>query len=306
MSELPRGGVLRMQIIRKKVPYNFNLFLVGDQHIGTILSNTPGWIDMVHMVNSEIDGVKTNYVVDHGDALEAIDTTDKRFDMMTIGREDENGNIITDMRYSQILRQAQQAVLDRQEIRKNLITILKGNHEHKLLRYGGFIEDYICERLNVQYGTYSCVIEYVDRNDNLMFKHYAHHGFGTIRSIAHPYKRRLTNKKISLMQKFDNKFGDCLLNSCGHTHQLLICEPEPILYMSTDGKKIKQRYTKPSKVHGYIDPSHRWYVNTGSFLKTYGMGVDGYGERKGYDPVELGFVIVKVRDRTIQSIEKVV
>jgi len=284
-----------MQIIRKVVPNNFNLFLCGDKHTGSILSHDDGWVQMVHMINSEVDGIKprNNFVVDHGDMIEAIDVQDKRFDFT-----------VTNIRQSQIFNQAQEAVLERQEIRKNLITILKGNHEHKVIRFGDMTA-FVCERLNIQYGTFSAVIEYVDRNDNLLFKHYAHHGFGSIRSIAHPAKRRVTNKKISLMQKFDAKFGDCILNSMGHTHQLIICDPEPLLYLKTIAGTIDQGYTKPSKTTGYIEPNHRWVVNTGSFLKTFGLGFDGYGERAGYDPIELGFILVKVRDRKINKVEKV-
>jgi len=215
-----------MEIIQKVVPNNFNIFLIGDQHIGSLLSNTKGYVKMLHMVNSEIDGIKprNNFVVDHGDMIEAIDNLDPRFDLTNVGRENKEGVITTDPRYTQVLYQAQQAVRDRKEIRKNLITILKGNHEHKLLRHGNWT-DFVCEQLDIRYGTYSSMIEYIDRKGQLLFKHYAHHGFGSIRSIAHPTKRRVTNRKISLMQKFDNKFGDALLNSMGPTHQLLIYDP---------------------------------------------------------------------------------
>jgi len=284
-----------MDIIQKIVPNNFNLFLVGDKHTGNILSHDDGWTQMVHLVNSEVDGIKprNNFVVDHGDMIEAIDVRDKRFDFT-----------VKNLRMSQISQQKQQAIYERQEIRHNLITILKGNHCHKLIRFENITQE-VCERLGVHYGTVSCVIEYVDRKGELLFKHYAHHGFGSAKSIAHPEKRRQTNLKISMMQKFQRKFGDCILASMGHLHQAIICEPENQLYMTTKEGKIQQKYTKPSKTKGYIDPDHRWYVCSASFLKTYGMGFDGYGERAGYDPVELGFIWVKARERKIQSVEKI-
>lgn len=295
-----------MEIIRKVVPNNFNIFLCGDQHIGSVLSSKKLWDQFVEMVNSEFDGIKPehNYVVDHGDALEAIDVTDIRFDF-TSGEETEDGTPVFDVNDSLILRQSKKAIKDRAPIKNNIITILKGNHDHKWLRYGNFVKDVICNDLDVKYGTFSCVIEYMDQGERILFKHYAHHGYGTIRSIAHPAKRRATNKKISLLQKFDSKFGDCLLNSMGHTHQLIICDPEPLLYVTTRDGKIHHEYTKPDKVIGYIEPNHRWYVNTGSFLKTYGLGFDGYGERAGYDPIDLGFAIVKVRNRRVEDIVKV-
>jgi len=277
-----------MEIIEKQVPLNFNLFLVGDQHIGSIMSHRSGWLKMCDMVNSTYEGIKShnNFVIDHGDMCEAISIDDPRYDMQ-----------VTTAEGSQLFRQRKQAIADREPIKDNLITILKGNHEHKVIRHGNLTKE-VCEKLNVPYGTVSCVIEYWNRN-RLLFKHYTHHGFGTIKSIAHPTIRRETNRKISLMQKFDSKFGDCLINSMGHTHQLIVCQPESKLYMTTDNRKIKQKYTEPKKVTGYIEPNHRWYVNTGSFLKTYGMGIDSYGERFGYDPVELGFVVILVRDGKI-------
>lgn len=284
-----------MDIIRKVVPHNFNIFLVGDKHTGSILSYDDGWRQMVHLVNSEVDGIKprNNFVVDHGDMIEAITITDKRFDFT-----------VKDLKTSQIKQQRQQAVFDRQEIRKNLITILKGNHCHKIIRFENVVEE-VCERLRIPYGTVSCVIEYADRKGNILFKHYAHHGFGSARSVAHPEKRRQLNLQLSMMQKFQRKFGDCMLASMGHLHQLIICDPEETLYMTTRDGKIKQKYTRATGLEGYIAPDHRWYVCTGSFLKTYGMGFDGYAERAGYDPVELGFLLVKVRNRKIESIDKI-
>ena len=206
-------------------------------------------------------------------------------------------------RASQVLSQAQQAVKERAPIRKSLVTILKGNHEHKVLRYGDFAE-FICERLGVAYGNYSAVIEYVTYDDKLLFKHYAHHGFGSIRSIAHPVKRRIANKRISLMQEFDGKFGDVLLNSMGHTHQLIVASPDSTPYMATEDGKTTMKYTSPRKTTGYIEPSHRWYVNTGSFRTTLAIGIDDYAERAGYDPAVLGFAVAKIRDGVIVKIKE--
>jgi len=285
-----------LEIIQKKVPLNWNLFLCGDKHTGSRLSHNKGWEKMCDMIMSNYDGIsaKHNYCVDHGDTIEAIDIKDPRFEMETIESP----------RMTQVLNQAKAAVHERKPIQKNLITILKGNHEHKVMRFGN-VTKFICEDLQVPYGTYSSVIQYINRGE-VLFKHYAHHGFGSIKSIAHPTKRRLTNKQISLMQKFDGKFGDCLLCSMGHTHQLIVASPDPMLYLTTDSEQINHNYTSPKKTAGYIDPSHRWYCNTGSFLKTYGLGYDGYAERAGYDAIDLGFAIVKVRNGKIENIVKVI
>jgi len=36
------------------------------------------------------------------------------------------------------------------------------------------------------------------------------------------------------------------------------------------------------------------------------LGHDGYAERAGYDPVELGFAIVEIRDRKVIAVKRMV
>ena len=92
-----------MEIITKRVPtHNFNVFLFGDKHTGSSLSDNDGWRTMINMIDSEFEGVPAchNYCVDHGDCIEAIDVTDPRFDLETT----------PDPRESQILSQIQEAI----------------------------------------------------------------------------------------------------------------------------------------------------------------------------------------------------
>jgi len=68
--------------------------------------------------------------------------------------------------------------------------------------------------------------------------------------------------------------------------------------------EVDGMYGKDSFIH----PDLRWYVNTGSFYKLYadGKNVSGYAERAGYDPNELGYVVVRVKDGIINDVERVV
>jgi hypothetical protein len=93
----------------------------------------------------------------------------------------------------------------------------------------------------------------------------------------------------------------------GNTHRLLICEPRTQLYLSTD-TSIKENYTHNPAFGkaGYIHPDHRWYINTGSFLRTFGENVSSYSEMGEYDPIELGFPVVTVKDRQIVGARKVI
>jgi hypothetical protein len=75
--------------------------------------------------------------------------------------------------------------------------------------------------------------------------------------------------------------------------------------MENDGKNLLSKYTGPRKTGGYIHPDYRHYLCCGSFHRTYGDGYSTYAEHAGYDPVELGFFVVRVRDRKIEGIDKI-
>jgi hypothetical protein len=132
------------------------------------------------------------------------------------------------------------------------------------------------------------------------------HGYGSINSSADDGVRRKANMRLSLKRKLKDKAGDCILMGMAHTHKLIVSKPEETLYLTDNGKQIKQNYTASKHTDGYIHPDHRWYVNTGSFYRLYGKdGISGYAERAGYDPVELGYILIKVRNREIIAVEKV-
>ena len=107
----------------------------------------------------------------------------------------------------------------------------------------------------------------------------------------------------------------------GHTHKLIVSKPAKELYLTDDGERITQRYTYDDlQRESYIDPNLRWYVNTGSFLKLYHepieqedehgnkerLPISGYAEQGEYDPVELGFAVIEVRDRQVTDVKKIV
>jgi len=284
-----------LKVIRQSVPKNFNLFLFGDKHDGNLLTFDRGWEEMINMIESSYDGLSAsqNYALDHGDCIDAITTDDPRFDWET-------------SRIATVLEQCEMAKQRRAAIAHKLICILQGNHEQKLHRFGNISKDLICKPLKVRYGTYASVIEYRTKAGQMLFKHYAVHGRKSVNSVAEPYARARTNMRLQLRNQMSPMFGDTLLNSKGHTHRLIIYKPPHKMHLIIDENgKQKHRYTSPDRVDGYIDPDNRWYVNTGSFLRTFGDGVSGYAERAEYPPVELGFAVVRVRDGIIVDIDEV-
>jgi hypothetical protein len=221
---------------------------------------------------------------------------------------------IDDPRYNPVilesspLQQQAQVIKDFLPIAKNkrLITILYGNHSHRLYPKVGDITADTCEKLKIVYGGFSCVVAFVDKLGT-QFKGFFTHGRRLIRSIADDPVRRLANEKLQLKQHLKNKFGDTLLMAKGHCHRLIIAEPHESLYLMTDHAQIKGKYTHSAhKDYKFIHPDHRWYCATGSFLKTFGENVSSYSEMGEYDPQELGYAVVTVHDRQITNIRKVV
>jgi hypothetical protein len=103
------------------------------------------------------------------------------------------------------------------------------------------------------------------------------------------------------------KAGDCILMAKGHIHQVLISKPDPQLYMTNTGAKVKKRYTQPGMTAGdYIPPEMRYYIATGSFLKGQLMGTNTYTDMLELDPVDLGYIKVIVQDRRIVDVVPVI
>jgi len=78
------------------------------------------------------------------------------------------------------------------------------------------------------------------------------------------------------------------------------------LYLHDTPKGPKQAYCTGKQTGQFIDPDHRWYGCSGSALKMYKDGMTSYGEMGGYDPIELGFLVWKIRDGIIAGCDRMV
>ena len=114
-----------------------------------------------------------------------------------------------------------------------------------------------------------------------------------------------SNMELSLKRSLKFKAGDCAVMTKGHTHRILVADPIKELYLTDDGERIRGHYTGWGQAESYIHPDARWYGNTGSFLKLYGIGHSGYAEIFEYDPMEIGFLVLKIRDKKIISLDPV-
>ena len=280
-----------MQLMTKVLPNDHNIFLFGDQHGGCSLSSVKGWAKLLSMMHSEYDGCSNNYGADMGDMVEAIMVDDKRFspDRLKDPLPQE---------------QLERAIEDRESIKGQLLTILQGNHELGLWKWGN-ITAKACEKLGVSYGTYTARITIQNTRNEPMYKIYMTHGWKNMISTADDPLRREVNQQLILKRHLKMKAGDCAVMVKGHAHKLIVCKPKSELFLSDDGNKITQHYTSWGQNEQYIHPDARWYGCTGSFLKLHGKGISGYAEMKEYDPVELGWLVLRIRDRKIVSLDPV-
>jgi len=278
-----------MRLIRKTVPENCEIALFGDIHLGSVACYEKG----VQQVANWVRGSQNRFWAGMGDTIEAITTDDKRY--QATGKKD----IVP-------MRQAMAAVKMLSPIADRGLAFLSGNHEFALHRVGDFGEA-IAEELAVPYGGRACKVALHSKR-GLMFKMYlCHPSRVTLPSGAKDHEQRIANRKASLKRLLANKAADCLLMAMGHVHQLLVVEPARKLSLYDDGAELKQAYTGLGDGRAQrIDPDARYYCATGSFYRSQVLGEDVYSETFGYDPVELGYIVVTIRDGVPAGVREVV
>jgi hypothetical protein len=280
-----------VEYLVREVPKNFNIFLIGDVHIGTLLHYNSGFAKCLEMLGRPYQGAGHNVAIGMGDYLEAIDHTDKRFDLDTVDKK--------------AIRPDEQREYFEDKIKphaKKFATLLYGNHEDTLLKYHDYVRS-ICKSLTIPYGTYTAVVAF--HHDGKEIKGYFTHGRGNISSISPDPVRKLAQLKFTLKRKLQEMAGNCIISAMGHTHKLLVVEPEPTLVVSHEADDMHQRYITALQDDDYIPPDHRYFINTGSFLRTFRRGVSGYAEKAMYPPSVLGFPIVRIRDFRVVGVDPI-
>jgi len=279
-----------VKLLNAKVSTNCDIMLFGDTHEGSAMTHHAAWDDALAWVMAK----PRRYYVHMADAIEAIPTNDKRYDLMSSDKtipQQQADNVIERHRAS----------------RSRCLAWLQGNHEYTLHRTIDFAR-YIAKQLDVPYGTWTAKLS-LDSHRGRIGKFFLCHASvrGTFRSNAKDYEQQQANIKAALKRSLAQKAGDCILMGCGHTHKLIVCEPAQRLVLADNGERLTQHYLGAGDgAATYIEPDRRWYVNTGCLLRLYGDDVVGYGERAGYDPVEIGYLIVHIRKGKISEVEKVV
>ncbi|MFA5753729.1 MAG: hypothetical protein WC910_11725 [Bacteroidales bacterium] len=193
--QLSLGGVSLKFIQATDMPSSHNFALTGDDHDGSLLCHHDG-------LNQQVDWAskKGNYLGKMGDAIEAIMTDDKRYDRTS--------------QDSVPLQQADDVIKRYKPVGKKIKFWLIGNHELKLHRFGD-LGKYMADGIDCPYGTYTSVVEVSDKYGP-MYRIFASHGFGMIKSNAKDAEQQQGNMKAALKMKLREKRGDCVVQAMGH------------------------------------------------------------------------------------------
>lgn len=282
-----------MEVFSVVIDNDCDLYDAGDFHLGSALCHEKGINAMVQNIKSD----RHNRLINKGDNIEAILVTDKRFSL---------GGAKTVIISEQI-----DAVCDTlSPIQNQIASMAVGNHEITLWNYSNVTKE-VLRRLdpkgkNIKYAGYAWVCHFLDKKGNLIFKYYGTHGRRSINNSNPDKMKRLAFKLGVLKAQLQEKASDCLVMSKGHAHKLLVRNPLKELYMNSDGSDLRGHYTCPNMgTPNYIHEDSRWYICSGSFLKTNIIGAIGYAESAEMDPVELGCAVIEVREGKVWNVRKV-
>lgn len=278
-----------MQRIVCDLPLTSEIIAGSCTHIGTVMCHYRGIEKVVQYVSEK----RNRFFIHLGDVIEAITHDDKRYVPPPTGHKESD---------STPLKQAVDAIEIFRPIKKQIITILRGNHERKLINYGDVVNHIICKQLGVPFGT-ECARIIINSGGKHLFNIYALHGNKLFKSNAKDLEQRDANKKASMKLYLKYQMGDCAIMLCGHAHWVGIVPPSKQLYFVDAPDGVQQAYLQGREYDssGYIDPDRRWYACCGSARKSRMDGHDDYAQF--YEPNELGFVKIIIRKGHIEKLE---
>ena len=244
---------------------HIKLIPLGDIHLGakgceeTILQETIDYIK----------NTPNTYWLGMGDYCDYINISDKRWG-------DNVADWITVADLSNLAKvQADKFLEYVYPIRYKCIGLLEGNHEETIRRrYQHSIADYIATEMNVANLSYTTHIRWniIRKQSHRNIYIYASHGAGGGRYLGAKINR-LTGTCIGFE-------ADIYL--MGHVHEKLV-HTIPSLRIYGHGDNMR-----------HID-NNKYFILTGTFLKTYENNARSYGEKTMYNPTALGVMTIDIK-----------
>ena len=284
-SERDRFGELQtVKLPFDPVPESYHKFLITDIHTGNSATSISTVEEAVRMVRK----YKRYRVSLLGDQFEAINVTDKRFDVACHGGR---ASLLNDQRDFLL------ELLD--PLHGHVDVVLDGNHE-RVFKNTMLINKDVAKALGAVYanGTFAKLIYPKWRMG-------AWHGSGRINSRAGDDMQRMVNELIALKRNMRSlPIDDCEIAVVGHYHRLLLHDPRPRLLMVSDAgtNKLKAVYSKPGRIDtgkfgAYRVPEDdRYYMCCGAFLRAYEEDRPAYTEDWGVRASEMGFGHIEIKN----------
>lgn len=234
----------------------FHLYLLGDEHVGTIHHTAKQFRKKV----KEIQEDEKALWIGMGDVGEFITPRDKRWDEGSIADWVERDNIGSS--------QVNYAYEVLSPIKDKCVGLLYGNHEDSIRRYNHQnVHKDLCDKLGVKNLGFSCFIHFVFKiagtSSTHLIKGFFSHGSGNAITRG---------GKLNKLERFMSEF-EADIYGYAHVHDVITTSKHPLTT-----NKLKEIIHRP-KVGAM----------SGCWFRTYTKGVyASYGERKLYPPTTIG------------------
>lgn len=251
-----------MKILRKRITFEdptkpMKLFALGDFHVGS--SNC-----VIDELEAQVEKIKTTvngYAILMGDVAECIELKDKRFDIASIDKRFHTrlGDLSV-AQYEYLIKLLT-------PIKEKIICAVRGNHDETIrLKYFHDVHLDLCRNLGIEDASSTAFVV-------LSFDRSQFHAPEVTLFLTHGwFAGRRTGSKMNNLESLSSSFeADIFL--AGHSHDTLVNSKN---ILSVAGKNIKTRTL--------------WYANTGTYLKTYSVDGECYGEKSCYPPAKIGCV----------------
>lgn len=283
-----------MKLLSHRIKSTHNIYLISDIHCGSVGFSESKFKEALAHVKDDPDG----YLCILGDICDNVVWTDaKRFDP----DNRQAGETVAD-HYRHVSRLLE-------PVKDRILCILEGNHDNDITKttIANFASD-MCVTLGVTYGDYTSKISLRNDAGKLMYKLFLTHGRGFLSSTADDPLRQESNLRLAVKRKLSRLAADCMVMAFGHTHRLIVSRPVRSVYLYDDGARLQSDtiHAGLAQSSRWIHPDVRFYVNTGSFLRSQIVGKTTYAERFMMAPTEIGYAKVVCRDGKVQDVQEVV
>jgi hypothetical protein len=276
-----------MQIFERRMPNDFNLWCIGDFHIGTVAFAEKPFIRM----RDEVKNDKMGFVAGMGDYVEGRAIDHPYFELAT-----------TDLNTPLAYKQAEVVVKYLDPIRDKILFLLEGNHDRYSKNYIGLVENIMCKELGVPFGTWSCLHKFTFKGGRELVGHFTHGSDrkSPVRSQSPIPARQQINEKLSLINILSSAGFDADFHCCGHYHRMITYSPSQYtdLKLIIKNGDLKEQYKALDKE----DPFGQYYACTGAWMRQFVNGISTYGERALYRSVSIGCIVYHIRGGKIADV----